>query len=87
MGNPVSLRGHAHVCPAVDPGPKPHVGGPVVSVGQSFVTVDGIPIAGPALLGTPCSAEGLTVTAPEGATLTCGPGGDDTVPGGLVWHG
>src|SRR5699024_1989981 len=43
--------------------------------------------AGPALLGTPCSAEGLTVTAPEGATLTCGPGGDDTVPGGLVWHG
>lgn len=45
MGNPVSLRGHAHVCPAVDPGPKPHVGGPVVSVGQSFVTVDGVPIA------------------------------------------
>lgn len=43
--------------------------------------------AGPALLGTPCSAEGLTVTAPEGATLTCGPGGDATVPGGLVWHG
>jgi len=45
MGNAVSLRGHAHVCPAVDPGPKPHVGGPVVSVGQSFVTVDGVPIA------------------------------------------
>ncbi|WP_165913893.1 PAAR domain-containing protein [Sinorhizobium americanum] len=34
-----------HVCPKVDPGPKPHVGGPVVSTGQNFVTVNGVPIA------------------------------------------
>jgi uncharacterized Zn-binding protein involved in type VI secretion len=34
-----------HSCPAVDPGPKPHVGGPVVSTAQTFVTVENIPIA------------------------------------------
>lgn len=42
---PVTLKGHMHVCPMVDPGPKPHIGGPVISTGQSFVTVNGIPIA------------------------------------------
>jgi uncharacterized Zn-binding protein involved in type VI secretion len=45
MSKPVSLLGHAHVCPMVDPGPKPHVGGPVFSPGQSFVRYNGIPVA------------------------------------------
>lgn len=45
MGRPVTLKGHMHVCPMIEPGPRPHVGGPVVDVGQSFVTVDGTPIA------------------------------------------
>lgn len=44
-GRPVALKGHMHVCPMVDPGPRPHVGGPVVSTGQTFVTVNGVPIA------------------------------------------
>jgi uncharacterized Zn-binding protein involved in type VI secretion len=44
-GKPVTLLGHAHLCPMVDPGPRPHVGGPVVSTGQSFVRVNGIPVA------------------------------------------
>ena len=43
--SPVVLKGHMHVCPAVDPGPKPHVGGPVTSTSQNFVTVEGVPIA------------------------------------------
>ncbi|MEN3794852.1 PAAR domain-containing protein [Fulvimarina sp. MAC3] len=45
MGKPVTLKGHAHVCQMVDPGPRPHVGGPVIETGQTYVTVSGIPIA------------------------------------------
>jgi uncharacterized Zn-binding protein involved in type VI secretion len=33
-----------HVCPLVDPGPKPHVGG-VVSVGSTTVIIAGLPAA------------------------------------------
>ena len=29
----------------VDAGPRPHVGGPVISTGQNYVLVNGIPIA------------------------------------------
>ena len=45
MSFPVSLKGHMHICPMVAPGPRPHIGGPVITTGQSFVTVDGVPIA------------------------------------------
>ncbi|WP_414833991.1 PAAR domain-containing protein [Afifella sp. YEN Y35] len=44
-GIPVILKCRTHVRPAIDPGPKPHVGGPVVSTQQTFVTVGGVPIA------------------------------------------
>lgn len=43
MGKPISTIGHNHVCPRVDPGPKPHVGGPVIT-GQNFVRINGIPV-------------------------------------------
>lgn len=56
MGVPVSLTGHMHVCPMVDSGPKPHVGGPVESTQQSFVTVEGIPIA---TVGDKCLCTGV----------------------------
>lgn len=45
MGKPTALAGHMHVFPKVDPGPKPHVGGPVISAGQSFVRFNGVPLA------------------------------------------
>ncbi|MGJ8605987.1 MAG: PAAR domain-containing protein [Marivita sp.] len=45
MSKPISLLGHMHACPVIDPGPKPHIGGPVVSPGQTFVTCNGIPVA------------------------------------------
>lgn len=45
MSKPVALVGSMHVCPKVDAGPKPHVGGPVVNAGQSHVRFNGIPIA------------------------------------------
>jgi len=44
MSGPVALKGHHHICPAVD-GTTPHVGGPIVHCQQSFVTYNGIPVA------------------------------------------
>lgn len=44
MGMPIAHIGHNHVCPMIDPGPKPHVGGPVIT-GQAFVRINGIPVA------------------------------------------
>ncbi|MEP7455224.1 PAAR domain-containing protein [Phyllobacterium sp. SB3] len=57
---PVTLKGHMHTCPMVDPGPRPHVGGPVVSTGQSFVKVNGIPIA---TVTDKCLCSGVPTTA------------------------
>jgi uncharacterized Zn-binding protein involved in type VI secretion len=61
MAAPVSLRGHMHICPMVDPGPRPHIGGPVVDVRQSFVTVDGVPIA---TVGDACLCTGVPTKDP-----------------------
>jgi len=55
MGEPVSVIGHFHVCPAVNPGPTPHIGGPVQST-QSFVRVNGAPIA---VTGAKCLCVGV----------------------------
>lgn len=58
-GKPVSLLGDHHVCPMVNPGPVPHVGGPVVDPGQGIVRIAGRPVAvvgGKTLcVGVPCS--------------------------------
>ena len=42
---PVSLLGDTHVCPMILPNGVPHVGGPVVNPGQTFVRVTGRPVA------------------------------------------
>lgn len=55
----VSLKGHMHICPKVDPGPRPHVGGPVNSTQQGFVTVEGVPIA---TVGDTCICTGVPTT-------------------------
>lgn len=44
MGTPIAVVDNYHTCPLVDPGPKPHVGGPIIT-GQSHVRVNGTPIA------------------------------------------
>lgn len=41
-GMPLAILGMPHVCPKVDPGPKPHVGGPIIDAGQSHVKFNGI---------------------------------------------
>lgn len=44
MGKPAALLGNYHVCPKVNPGPTPHVGGPVV-MGSPDVLIGGVPAA------------------------------------------
>lgn len=56
MGKPMALVGHMHVCPKIEPGPRPHVGGPVMDAGQSHVKFNGIPVA---VEGGQCMCTGL----------------------------
>ena len=44
MGMPSARIGDMHVCPAVCPGPAPHVGGPI-SVGSPNTIIGGMPAA------------------------------------------
>jgi len=42
MGKPAGRAGDMHICPKVDPGPKPHVGGLTVS-GSNNVLINAKP--------------------------------------------
>ena len=44
MGKPAARIGDMHVCPKADPGPKPHVGGPVAG-GSGNVLINGVSAA------------------------------------------
>jgi uncharacterized Zn-binding protein involved in type VI secretion len=44
MGKPAARMGDMHVCPATNPGPSPHVGGPISS-GVPTVLIAGVPAA------------------------------------------
>lgn len=44
MGMPASRIGDMHVCPKVNPGPVPHVGGPV-TLGSTSVIIGNMPAA------------------------------------------
>ena len=44
MSKPAARLGDMHVCPKVEPGPVPHVGGPIIS-GSPNVIIGGMPAA------------------------------------------
>lgn len=47
-GKPIALLGHNHICPRMEMlggVPVPHIGGPIISTQQNFVTVYGVPVA------------------------------------------
>ncbi|WP_173399876.1 PAAR domain-containing protein, partial [Pseudoalteromonas sp. TB41] len=44
MSKPAARLGDMHVCPKVEPGPVPHVGGPIVQ-GSTNVIIGGMPAA------------------------------------------
>jgi uncharacterized Zn-binding protein involved in type VI secretion len=90
MGKPIALKGHHHTCPMVDPGPKPHIGGPV-SQTQSLVKVNGIPVA---VVGDKCICigDGLdTITSGSSIVRIDGKAvarlGDSTGHGGVIVQG
>jgi uncharacterized Zn-binding protein involved in type VI secretion len=45
MGMPAARAGDMHVCPMVEPGPVPHVGGPILPPCCPTVIVCGMPAA------------------------------------------
>ena len=49
----IALVGHHHTCPKVEPGPVPHVGGPINS-GQGSCIVNGKPVA---VVGDACTCQ------------------------------
>ena len=44
-GKPAARVGDMHLCPKVEPGPTPHVGGPVLPPGEPTVLIGGMPAA------------------------------------------
>ena len=92
MPKPIATIGHMHVCPKVDPGPKPHVGGPVIDAGQSFVRFNGVPIA---VEGGKCMCTGMPgsdkMTKGSSVVKINGKGvmrvGDSTAHGGKITVG
>lgn len=86
MGQPVARIGDNHVCPMVDPGPKPHVGGPV-STGCFTVLFGGSPAA---QVGSVAVCVGPPDAVSMGSTSTIVGGvpvariGDPTVHGGVI---
>ncbi len=79
-----------HVCPMVDPGPKPHVGGPILPPGAVTVLIGGMPAA---VVGDQCLCVGPPDSIVKGsATVMIGgkPAarmGDTTAHGGTIVGG
>ena len=63
MGKAAARIGDLHVCPKVDPGPKPHVGGPVLT-GCSSVYIGG---SAAAVKGDKCTCVGPFDTIDNGS--------------------
>ncbi len=81
--------GDMHICPLSD-GPKPHVGGPILSPGVPTVLIEGLPAA---VLGDTCTCVGPpdTIVAGSGTVLIGGKPaarmGDTTAHGGIILLG
>ena len=89
MSMPAARVGDMHTCPAVNPGPVPHVGGPIV-MGEPTVLIENMPAA---RMGDPCTCAGPPSSIVKGsATVLIGnkPAarvGDNTAHGGVIVKG
>lgn len=87
MGKPAARITDMHVCPATNPGPVPHVGGPIVTPGGPTVIIGGLPSA---TVGSTCVCVGPpdTVAQGSGTVMICGKPaarmGDSTAHGGKI---
>ncbi|MCK9414042.1 MAG: PAAR domain-containing protein [Prolixibacteraceae bacterium] len=76
-----------HVCPMVEPGPVPHVGGPISSPGVPTVMIGGLPAA---VVGDQCICSGPPDSISMGSSTVMIGGkpaarlGDSTAHGGSI---
>ncbi|MEM7037062.1 MAG: PAAR domain-containing protein [Bacteroidota bacterium] len=89
MGQPSARIGDMHVCPMMNPGPVPHVGGPI-TVGAPTVLIGGSPAA---RVGDMATCVGPPDSIAMGSTTVLIAGapaarlGDPTAHGGTVVAG
>ena len=90
MTRPAARITDMHTCPMVDPGPKPHVGGPIVGPGVKTVMVGNIPAA---VLGDEAACAGAPDKIVTGSTTVlignkpAARMGDQTAHGGVIVKG
>lgn len=76
-----------HICPMVEPGPVPHVGGPILPAGEPTVLIGGLPAARVGDKAV-CVGPPDTITAGSGTVLIGGKPaarmGDSTAHGGVI---
>lgn len=79
-----------HSCPMANPGPVPHVGGPIMPAGEPTVLVGGMPAARVGDMAT-CSGPPDVIAAGSGTVMIGGmPAarlGDSTAHGGSITAG
>ena len=87
---PAARVNDMHVCPMVNPGGAPHVGGPVLPPGEPTVLIAGMPAARVGDMAT-CSGPPDSIVAGSGTVLIGGmPAarmGDSTAHGGTIVAG
>lgn len=87
---PAARVGDPHVCPMVDPGPKPHVGGPILPPGCPQVLIGFMPAA---RVGDMCTCAGPPDSIAMGSVTVMIGGmpaarlGDPTFHGGVILMG
>lgn len=84
---PAARVSDMHVCPMMNPGPSPHVGGPVMPAGEVTVLIGGLPSA---RVGDMCVCAGPPDTIIVGSSTVLIGGmpaarlGDSTAHGGTI---
>ena len=87
MSMPAARIGDMHTCPMVDPGPKPHVGGPITGPGVPTVLIANMPAA---VVGDMATCVGPPDTISKGSSTVLIGGkpaarvGDQTAHGGVI---
>ncbi|MCB8968571.1 MAG: PAAR domain-containing protein [Ardenticatenaceae bacterium] len=90
MSKPAARVGDMHTCPMVNPGPVPHVGGPILPPGTPTVLIGGVPAA---CVGDMATCTGPPDTIVMGSTTVLIGGkpaarmGDQTAHGGVIVAG
>ncbi len=90
MSQPAARMTDMHVCPMVEPGPVPHVGGPIISAVAPTVLIGSLPAATVGSMAT-CTGPPDSVVKGSATVLICGKPaarlGDSCAHGGTIVAG